>query len=157
MAPFCDRVVLLYAWLNSMAKKYYAHNSQDCQDLASETVLRILEASKRFDNSKDLKPWASAIMRNTFITQRRKKSLINFESLERCTGDEILVVDDIDRATTVAFLKDISRTNKNVKCLMFLSDGFSYSDISEILGIPIGTVKSRIFAGRHYLKKALGY
>lgn len=154
MAPFYDRVVLLYAWLNSIAKRYYAYNSQDSQDLASETALRLLEASNKFDDTRDIKPWACAIMRNTFITQRRRKLLIDVESLDRCPCDDMLITDNIDSVSTLAYIKRLSMADKNVKCLMFLSQGFSYSDISDLLGIPIGTVKSRIHAGRNLLKKA---
>lgn len=155
MAPFKERVVLLYAWLNSIAKRYYAYDSQDSQDLANETALRLLEAASKFDETKDIKPWASAIMRNTFITQKKRKSLIDVDSLDRCPCDDMLITDNIDSISTLAYIKRLSMTDNNVRCLMFLSQGFSYSDISELLGIPIGTVKSRIHAGRNLVKKAL--
>lgn len=155
MGSFREKVAALYGWIMMQSKRYYSYNSLDRDDLANDTILKMFEAENSFDESRDLKPWACAIMRNTFVTQRNRRSCIEFECLECCKGDDVHTDDVADCAMIMAFIRRVSERNMNMRCLMLRIEGYSYCEIAELMSIPIGTVKSRINTARRFMKKAL--
>lgn len=60
-------VVNNITWLRKKAL-LLCPNEFDAEDLASETIEKILRSRDRFDSRKDFRPWALTVMRNTFIT-----------------------------------------------------------------------------------------
>ena len=66
-----------YKWIMQTSYKY-CKNRMDAEDLAGETILKILSNKHSYDESKPFKPWCSVIMLNTYITSYNHESLIYF-------------------------------------------------------------------------------
>ena len=64
-------------WINRKARQYYS-DEFDAEDLASETIEKILRSKTKFDAAKSFRPWALAIMQNTYITQYNRRKCIGF-------------------------------------------------------------------------------
>jgi RNA polymerase sigma-70 factor (ECF subfamily) len=130
-------------------------NHPDRDDLVQSTCLRALEKSDRFEDGTNLFGWTSKIMFNIFITDYRRRA--RFESNY---DSEIIIsnqsVDpqqeiDLDIRRLYEFLKQLSKDHREIIQLICL-DGWSYQDIAVKLGIPIGTVRSRLARARHQLE-----
>lgn len=75
-------VIEQYQWILGMARKY-CRNIMDAEDLAEETIYKILSNKRKFDSSKSFRPWCSVIMLNTYITAYNHDLLIRFDSEEK--------------------------------------------------------------------------
>lgn len=146
----------IYPWIQRMARKF-CKSIQDAEDLAGDTIYRILVNKNKFDSSKALKPWCLAVMQNIFITSYNRNALVQF------TGyDSILEENSPNKASDMAMFNDIlsairrcAQKSKCMDCLVYCAKGFSYDEISDILHVPVGTVGSRISFGRKLLSKEL--
>lgn len=144
-------------WIRRKAQSYYSI-SADADDLASETIFKCLNQAHRFDSDMSFKPWVTAIMANTFITQynRRKRVLFTrYNDYDLYLGEECA-----DQRASVrrilSIIRQCSRKSCCIECVLLYAKGFSYEEIALKQDIPVGTVKSRISTGRKILKKALG-
>jgi RNA polymerase sigma-70 factor, ECF subfamily len=145
-------------------------NRQDAEDLLQETYLRAYSHYDSFQEGTNLKAWLFRILRNGFINGYRQKKAgprevdlergeASFETaLEEVTPpaptpeDEIVAKTlDGDVARALAAVPEDFRI---VVELVDLQD-FSYREVAEILGIPLGTVMSRLYRGRRLLEEAL--
>jgi len=147
-------------------------NRQDAEDLVQEAALAALRGRNTFRAGSNFKAWFFKIVMNRFYTAHRKeRSLTSIEDVEDAhemylyertaeaglfqRSDPVqatigrLATEDI--AAALASLPDEFRT----VCTMYLMDDFSYEEIAEMLGIPLGTVRSRLHRGRRMLQKRL--
>jgi RNA polymerase sigma-70 factor (ECF subfamily) len=135
-----------------MARRYYPHNTQDVEDLASETMLRAMEAINTYDDSRSLLAWCRTIMRNLFVSEFKHERCLEICSLEDwdCAGetctDAIVIAGEI-----LSALRFLNRRSVCVVCLVAFAKGYSYSEIAKMYSIPEGTVRSRINAARKEL------
>jgi RNA polymerase sigma-70 factor, ECF subfamily len=146
------------------------HNPSAAQDLVQETYLKAYRFFHRFEPGTNIKAWLFTILRNTYINTYRKiirqQRQVDFEQVspfladpaapsewqERDSVEEMLryvVQDDVKRA-----LDDLPEEYRLVVLLADLED-FSYKEIADIVGCPVGTVMSRLFRGRRLLRKSL--
>ena len=148
-------------------------NPADAEDLVQETYLKAYRAFGSFTEGTNLKAWLYRILTNTYInTYRAKKrrpeesdvdDLENFYLYRRLGGlegasagrsaeDEVL-----DHFTESEVKEAIEALPEQFRMAVLLGDveGFSYREIAEILGVPIGTVMSRLHRGRRALQKRL--
>jgi RNA polymerase sigma-70 factor (ECF subfamily) len=155
-----------------------ARNEKDAEDLVQETYLKAFRFFHRFERGTNARAWILTILTNTFRTRYRKKkqepAMVDFEAVENfCLADEMvkeISASDKSEARSAeivtSVLKDyvsddiinaLESVPDQFRIAVLLSDveGFSYQEISEILGISVGTVKSRIFRGRKILQKQL--
>ncbi len=153
-------------------------NERDAEDLVQETYLKAFRFFHRFERGTNARAWILTILTNTFRTRYRKKkqepNMVDFEAVENfCLADEMvkeITAADKSEAKGAdmvnSVLKDyvsddiidaLESVPEQFRIAVLLSDveGFSYQEISEILGISVGTVKSRIFRGRKILQKQL--
>lgn len=146
----------LYPWVLRIARKY-CWCLQDAEDLAGETIYKLLLNRNKFDDSKPLKPWCLVVMINTYITRYNHNSIIQF------TGYDGIIENSFSYSTSdlIAFddlLSTIHRCASKSCCMdsiIYYADGYSYNEIGQILNIPVGTVRSRISAGRRILIQEL--
>lgn len=146
-------------WIQRKARTYYT-DVNDAADLAGETISKCLRFANRFNPAMSFKPWAIAIMENTFITQynRRKKVLFTDYkgNIEKVPSDE-----HADSLATVGNILDIirecSRKTCCMECVMLYAYGYTYEEIADMMGLKLGTVKSRVFMGRKLLRETLDY
>lgn len=155
---FEQALLEIYPWIFRVARRFCS-SVQDAEDLAGDTVYKILQNQDKFDCSKPMKPWCIAVMQNTYITRYNRNSLIHFTGYDSvkenvtldCTYESVLFND---------LLLTIGRCAQKTCCIdsvMYYAEGYSYEEISEILNILVGTVRSRISSGRKFLLHEIGY
>ena len=153
-------------------------NEKDAEDLVQESYLKAYRFFHRFERGTNARAWILTILTNTFRTRYRKKKqepdMVDYEAVENfCMADEMVKeITAADKSEArgaeivTSVLKDyvsdevieaLESVPEQFRIAVLLSDveGFSYQEISEILGISVGTVKSRIFRGRKILQKQL--
>ena len=147
-------------------------NAADAEDLVQETYLRAFRAWDRFEPGTNLKAWLFKIMTNLFISsyrQRRREPItVSTDDTEEFDLYQSLLAHDPDvgRSAESIVLEglvddDIKQALSNLpesfRMAVLLADveGFSYREIADMLGIPIGTVMSRLHRGRKALQRAL--
>ena len=125
---------------------------ESANDLVQDCVLQALDNHEKFTHAKNLKGWMFTIMRNIFVNNYRR------------TVREMNLIDDtysINQRFEFAYdMKQLYRVihsipeDMKVPFQMFVA-GFKYREIAEKLGLPMGTVKSRLFFIRKRLKEEL--
>jgi RNA polymerase sigma-70 factor, ECF subfamily len=136
----------------------WCRDPAEAQDLAQDTVLRALGNGPSFDSEGHLRAWLYTVLRNLFISRRRRD-----QSWQRACGElNGLAQAAPPAAPPVAFLtpsieRAIARLPEafaRVICLVDLQD-YSYADAASALGVPVGTVMSRLFRARQRLAQDL--
>src|SRR3954469_488844 len=161
--PFLDQ---LYSAALRMTRK-----PADAEDLVQETYVKAFAAFHQFEEGTNLKAWLSRILRNTYINLYRKKQRepkqsmtdeIDDWSLARAaehtsTGLRSAETEALDHLPDSAVKEALANLPDDFRMAVYLADveGFSYKEIAEIMGTPIGTVMSRLHRGRKALQKAL--
>jgi RNA polymerase sigma factor (sigma-70 family) len=152
---------------NERALRNYAlqltQSHDDANDLVQETFLKAMTYKSKFKEGTNLKGWLFTIMRNTFINNYRR---ITKRNTFMDTQDEQYIIDSAksfnafndgeakfirqDLENAIDKLPDDLRITFEMNTL-----GFKYHEIAEKIGIPIGTVKTRIFVARRKLRTHL--
>lgn len=149
---FAGRVAELLPWLRRAARRYC--RGQDAEDLVSETVLRLLLYGDRFDSARDVRPLASVVMRHTFLTWRGRQEVVCMDELpDGAGGDEASVLAELH--DVVSIVRRCARVSVCVESVVLHAVGYSYEEIADRLGVPVGTVRSRIAAGRSLIRQEL--
>ena len=134
----------------------------DAEDLTQDTTLRVLNNYDKFVDNVNFKGWVLKIMRNIFINNYHK--LVRTQELIDYNVDayNVPLMSDGGENTPEGSM-DIKEITEAISALqptlkepfsMYVS-GYKYSEIAETLGIPLGTVKSRIFFARQELQRKL--
>jgi RNA polymerase sigma-70 factor (ECF subfamily) len=128
-------------------------------DLVQDCVERALNKSHLYDPSRPLRAWLYAVLRNLYISGLRRNSrstivktvddLIDGEDAVPPAQEERLSISSVSAA-----LDRLAAQHREVIVLVGLEE-MSYRDVSEILGVPIGTVMSRLSRAREHLKQIL--
>lgn len=143
-------------WIRKKARRYYS-NEQDADDLASETIYKCLSNADKYNPSRSFKPWVIAIMENTYITQYNRRKCVFFtgyDDYDSCFENEY--ADQLASVNSIlSIIHECNRKSRCIECVLLYAEGYSYEEIAIKTGIPEGTVKSRISAGRKMLRKAV--
>lgn len=150
-------------------------SAADAEDLVQETFLRAFRAWEQYTPGTSAKSWLFTICRNTFLRQRereRRRDEIVEQVAREADGPSSpagelplfmpAAQDDPEgdlfrNMIDASILEAIERLPPDFRDAVVLSDleGLSYAEIAAVLGIPTGTVKSRLFRGRRLLQKEL--
>lgn len=148
-------------------------NPADAEDLLQETYLKAYRGFGTFQEGTNLKAWLYRILTNTFINSYRAKQRRPDESalddiedlylyrrigaLEGGTAGRSAEEEVLESFTDTDIKDAIESLPEQFRIAVLLSDveGFSYKEISDIVGVPLGTVMSRLHRGRKALQKAL--
>jgi RNA polymerase sigma-70 factor, ECF subfamily len=138
-------------------------NTADAEDLVQETMLRAYRAIGRFDG-RHPRAWLLTILRNCNINRqrRRRPELVRdadaadrlLESQTPHTSAEDVVVGEIFDATVLSALDHLPTRFRRVVELVDI-DGLSYQEAADLLGVPIGTVMSRLHRARQRIRSRL--
>ena len=160
-AQFTKNLVGMQEYMRNFARTLTT-DEMDVEDLMQDTTLKALKSRHKFVEDVNFKGWVLTIMRNIFINNYHK--LVRSQSVVDASVDAYNVHLPSDGGEfTPEGTMDIKEINAAIASLspvlkepssMFIS-GYKYNEISETLGIPLGTVKSRIFLARQDLQKAL--
>jgi len=136
------------------------------EDLVQESILKAYRAWDRFEVGTNCRAWLLTILRNTFINEfRRQKSrptAVEFDQVaERASSDALYEADPegriFDHIIDDQVIAAIDELPAEFRVAVVLSDleGLSYQEVAELMGIPVGTVKSRLFRARKRLQERL--
>lgn len=132
-------------------------------DILQEVFLRLYRFAERVDAERPLEPWLYRVTSNlayTWVRQRRQWFKPLEEVVEKLSSGRRQnppTLFDIDEETqrVQKALSSLPLHHRVVVVLYYLND-LSLQEIAQVLGIPEGTVKSRLHYGRQALKKSLG-
>lgn len=145
----------------------YSQSSAD--DLVQEAFLKAYRFIETYREGTNAKAWLFKILRNVFINEYRKKS----KRPQQVDLEELVGFHDTDQASHVQFLdlrqeifqgmlgdevaNALNALPVDFKTVVLLCDieGFTYEEMAKIIGIPLGTVRSRLHRARNMLKESL--
>jgi RNA polymerase sigma-70 factor (ECF subfamily) len=130
----------------------YSRNYEEAQDNLQESFLIIFDKINQYKNSGSFEGWAKRIVINYVLQQYRKQNVFEIVS-EKIPAEEELEIDD--DSISLEFLTKIIQELPDRYRLVFnlyVLDGYSHKEISEMLGINIGTSKSNLARAKAILK-----
>ena len=152
---------------------HLTRNEADAEELVQETALLAYKGFDRFELGTNFKGWFMTILRNRFISGYRKKQrevpTVDLEdapdlymynkSLESGLATQTsepakYVIERLDAEQVGDALAELPMEFREAATLYFTQD-MSYQEIADVLGVPVGTVRSRLHRGRKLLQKKL--
>ena len=135
-------------------------NRADADDLAQDVFLRVFRsldtyAAGSFDG------WLHRVTKNLFLDQVRRKARLRFDPMGDSLDDLASTPASSDLALHGAFDADVEAALATLSpefreaVLLADVDGLTYEEVAQVLGLKLGTVRSRIHRGRARLRRAL--
>ncbi len=143
--------------------------ANDAKDLVQDTYLKAFRFINSFEKGTNAKAWLFRILKNSFINDFRKKSKmpskVDYNDIENYYNsskvDDTITVDLRSKTIQNKIGDEITNALNSLavdyRTVIILCDleGFTYEEMSKILDIPIGTVRSRLHRARNLLKEKL--
>ena len=148
---------------------HLTYHEEDANDLVQDTFLKSYRFINSYEKGTNAKAWLFKILKNTFINEYRRKA----KSPNQVDLEDFITYHDTDEASTVGNLdlreelfqnmvsdevmKAINALPVDFRTIILLCDiqEFTYEEIAQIVDIPVGTVRSRLFRARNMLKEKL--
>ena len=135
----------------------------DAEDLLHDTVERALRSQWLFEPGTNHRGWLLKIMQNLFYDlmrgRNRKTIVMNFEGGGVAPGPDLPPEPEpLWTKTSVAEVRELAeRLSEPIRTTlkMVLFEGISYQETAKRLGIPVGTVGTRVLRGRRQLRRRL--
>lgn len=128
-------------------------NRDDAQDLTQDTTLKALTNEKKYATNINFKGWVFTIMRNIFINgyRRKARSGVISETADAPARIDLAQDSSAESPEDVYGAKEITQAINTFpeeyrRPFAMHIAGYKYSEIAEKTGLPLGTVKSRIYA-----------
>jgi RNA polymerase sigma factor (sigma-70 family) len=148
---------------------HLTYNDSESNDLIQETYLKAFKFIDKYQQGTNAKAWLFKILKNAYINEYRKKVKrpvkVDFEEIISYHGrentDDVLFADLREDIFTNVMGDEVTNAinalPEDFRTVILLCDieSFTYEEISKILEIPIGTVRSRLFRARNMLKEML--
>lgn len=146
-------------------------NSDVASDLTQDVLVRIIEALDSYDGRSKLSTWIIRVAMNCCLSYLRKQKLRRHRSLDLPTGTdqpplgsqivaggELSGIQNVEQAESrKILLQALLSLDLEVRSILVLRDmqDLDYQQIAEVLEVPLGTVKSRLFRARAELRNAV--
>ena len=148
---------------------HLTYNEEDANDLVQETYMKAYRFIDKYIEGTNAKAWLFKILKNAYINEYRKKS----KQPTKVDFEDIVSYHDSDDKGNSSYLdlreeifenmmadevtNAINKLPIDFRTVILLCDveGFTYEEISKIINVPIGTVRSRLFRARNMLKEKL--
>lgn len=146
-------------------------SSREAEDLVQDTYLKAFRFFDTFEKGTNIKAWMFKILTNTFINKYRRKLkereiaeappedivLDRFVSTEQVRALHEPERDFFGKLLSDEIVEALDQVPVDFRMVVILADlqDFSYKEIAEIVGCPVGTVMSRLFRGRRILQNQL--
>jgi RNA polymerase sigma-70 factor, ECF subfamily len=145
----------------------YVGRPEDALDISQDAFINAFRHIKRFDSSKSFFPWFYSILKNLCMnhlsrTRRHRETSIDQMveeegqdriPVETINPEENALQKDLQEKIGQALLK-LRHKDREIIILQHFQD-YSYQEIGNLLGIPIGTVMSRLYSARQALRREL--
>ena len=148
---------------------HLSYNEEDANDLVQETYMKAHRFIEKYDQGTNAKAWLFKILKNAYINEYRKKSkrpqkvdfedIVSYQNSDSASSSKYL---DLRQEIFESMMGDevtiaINSLPIDFRTVILLCDieGFTYEEISKIIDVPIGTVRSRLFRARNMLKEKL--
>lgn len=162
-------------WLDAVyrfALRLTAGNRSEADDIVQDTFLRAYRHWSTFERGTSARAWLFTIARNVFLRSKERQS----RAPETLASE---LSHDVTGSASESVLGDVSRSNPehrffdsfidreviraveqlpdDFREVVVLSDieGLNYAEIAAVVGVPLGTVKSRLYRGRRLLQRVL--
>lgn len=134
-------------------------NRDDAEDLCQDTTLKALDNEDKFTDGTNFKAWIFTVMRNVFINNYRRaaRAAVVVDTSEDLYQINVPVEGAESNPDDSFSIKEISRVvngfsdDYRIPITMHLA-GYHYGEIARRIGVPVGTIKSRIFYARKKLQ-----
>lgn len=153
---FQDDLAALVPNLRAFAKSL-SGNADYADDLVQETLIKAWKNRNTFAEGSNLKAWLFTILRNTFLSDRRKRKF-EVEDPDGVLSDKLAThgeqsghMDFLDFAEAFRKLPDDQRE----ALILIGAEGFSYEEAALMCGCAVGTIKSRVNRARNKLVEML--
>ena len=153
----------LFASLYNFAH-WLTQNREEAEDLVQETYLKGLKGFSSFQPGTNFRAWIFRILRNTFLTSRtglKAAATLPLDDEEQETTvavttrtPESLLMSQVDQQLVQGALEQLPVHFREAIILCDVEE-MTYQEISDLLGIPIGTVMSRLSRARRAMRKLL--
>jgi RNA polymerase sigma-70 factor (ECF subfamily) len=148
---------------------HLSYDEDDANDLVQETYLKAFRFIDKYDEGTNAKAWLFKILKNAYINEYRRRSKqptkVDYEDIVSYHDSETGVLPgylDLREEIFDSMMGDevtlaINALPIDFRTVLLLCDveGFTYEEISKIVDVPIGTVRSRLFRARNMLKEKL--
>jgi len=138
---------------------------EDAEDLVSDTLLRAFQRWEQYRLGTNIRAWLFTILYHAFVSRKRRvdaREVQPIEDEDGWTGYEVVGEADPEGTFYDSFLDEeivaaIERLPEEYRSAVVMSDlhQMRYAEIAQILNVPEGTVKSRLFRGRRLLQAKL--
>jgi RNA polymerase sigma factor (sigma-70 family) len=128
-------------------------NRHEAEDLLQETLTRAIAAAGSYRATGSLRAWLFSIMHNAFVSGLRERRPVDDpDGIEMSTpAPQLAALEVRDVLAALARLPEPQRAALSLIAL----EEFSYEEAASILGIPLGTLMSRLARGREALRRTL--
>ena len=161
MDKLTSKIVGMESELRHFALKLTA-DQDSANDLVQDCMLKALDNKEKFVHAQNFKGWMYTIMRNLFINNYRRvtREMSMMDDSYSIGRQNLLEVEDGERFEYAYDLKELHKVINAVpesmrKPFLMYVAGFKYNEIAEKMGLPIGTIKSRLFFVRKRLQTQL--
>ena len=148
---------------------HLCYNEEDANDLVQETFMKAYRFIDSYQEGSNAKAWLFKILKNAFINEYRKKSKrpnkVDFEDIVSYhNSEDTSYVGSLDMreeifrdmiGDEVMFALNSLPVDFRTVILLCDIEGFTYEEMSKIIDIPIGTVRSRLHRARNMIKEKL--
>jgi RNA polymerase sigma-70 factor, ECF subfamily len=159
---------LAYADMLHNLARYLSGNDADADDLVQETYARALQAAGQFAPGTNLKAWLFRILRNTFVSRYRRErnnpvvggfdttaTAVAVAAEEQWFRDDA-ELDRLRRVVATEIEAALMTLSEDARAVILLDlEGLTEGEVAEVIGCPVGTVKSRLARARAALRLRL--
>ena len=134
-----------------------ARNPEDADDLVQIAVERALTHSHQWQPGTRLDSWMFRIMQNAWIDESRARERRQQTFVEEEAGENVGVSPNEAQMDAIAVRKAVAQLNDEQRAVvgLVLVEGLPYKEAADVLGIPIGTLTSRLARARDTLQAIL--
>jgi len=132
--------------------KFFLEGRDGAEDLFQQTWIEIFKNAESFKGNSGFSTWIYSVTRNVVFNHFKKtRAFPSVNTEASCESHENAVLSKIDLAAAVSSLTDEQQQAVFLRYTL----GMSYEDIAAETGVPVKTVKSRLFESKVNLRKKL--